>query len=112
MYSNARKVGRNEIYAIEETEGMCTMLAGCPLHPNAVIRFTVPLAAAREWFERGASRPPVQELFPDLSAELRELLVTGTSPAEWDSIFGGPMPETEEEFVKIYGPRGYTFPDA
>jgi hypothetical protein len=41
-------------------------------------------AALREW-EGGAL---IQEVFPDLSADEREFLMTGSTPAEWQEIFG------------------------
>lgn len=30
----------------------------------------------------------IQEFFPDLSADDREFLLTGTTPEEWDDTFG------------------------
>ena len=39
------------------------------------------------WFS--PDRPMVQRCFPDMSAENREMLVSGTCPACWDSMFGG-----------------------
>lgn len=42
----------------------------------------------------------------------RKILVTGTSPAEFNHrILGKPEPKTAEEFRKIYEPLGYTFDD-
>jgi hypothetical protein len=40
--------------------------------------------ALREW-EGGKL---IQEAFPDLSADEREFLMTGSTPAEWQEIFG------------------------
>jgi hypothetical protein len=31
----------------------------------------------------------IQEAFPDLSAEMREQMISGTHPACWDEIFAG-----------------------
>lgn len=36
-------------------------------------------------FESGV---PAQRAFPDLSAEVREFLISGTSPAGWKKAFG------------------------
>lgn len=38
----------------------------------------------------------VQDVFPHLSAEDREFLITGITPEEWDAIFFG---DTEEEDI-------------
>lgn len=40
--------------------------------------------ALRDW-EGGAL---IQEAFPDLSADEREFLMTGSTPAEWQEVFG------------------------
>ena len=46
---------------------------------------------------------PVQEAFPDVSPGDREFLITGTSPAGWDSMFGehacdpGPDPDSYDK---------------
>lgn len=31
----------------------------------------------------------IQNIFPDLSADDREFIMTGITPADWDSTFGG-----------------------
>lgn len=31
----------------------------------------------------------VQDIFPDLNSEQREFLMTGSTPAEWEDLFGG-----------------------
>lgn len=45
----------------------------------------VPLAGLRKW--QGGSL--IQEAFPTLSADEREVLMTGIHPQCWDDIFGG-----------------------
>lgn len=37
----------------------------------------------------------IQDIFPELSADDREFLMTGITPEEWDDIFG--EPEAEED---------------
>jgi len=46
----------------------------------------------REW--NSFNRRMVQDVFPDLSAEEREFLMTGITPDEWVNVF---PPEEEEE---------------
>lgn len=70
------------------------------------MRFTVPLAPARDYFD--GPRRNIQDMFPELAPALREILVTGTTPAEWDRMFDG-LPETLEEFMEKYRPLGYRF---
>lgn len=36
----------------------------------------------------GIDTRPVQAVFPHLTAEDREFLITGITPDEWDSVFG------------------------
>ena len=40
----------------------------------------------REW---QTSRTLIQNAFPQLTPDQREFLLTGSTPEEWDSIFGG-----------------------
>ena len=51
-------------------------------------------AAYVRWTKREA---PVQEIFPDLSAEEREFLVSGLTPAEWAEVVGSCEEEEESE---------------
>lgn len=108
MKTYEKRLGRRKIYGIEQEDGTVQILADCTLHCEAVIKFSIPAAAAETYFE-SATRPPIQDLLPNLRDEHREILVTGTSPAEWDHMLGRPMPKTEEEFAAKYAPLGYTF---
>ncbi len=40
-----------------------------------------------------ANRPNIQNIFPDMSDELREFLVSGITPEEWNATF----PKEEDE---------------
>lgn len=108
MQTYEMRLGSRKVYGIVQEDGTVQILADCSLHCEAVIKFNVPGEAARIYFEQ-AERPAVQHLFPDLRPEHREILVTGTSPAEWDQMTGKPMPKTHEEFVTQYQPLGYHF---
>lgn len=37
----------------------------------------------------GSRRRNIQEIFPQLTATEREFLQTGSTPEEWDAVFGG-----------------------
>ena len=41
----------------------------------------------RAWNRPGSMK--VQQAFPDLNADQREFLISGTTPKEWTSAFGG-----------------------
>jgi hypothetical protein len=43
--------------------------------------------SARSYFDRGAK---VQDAFPELSREVREFLISGTSPEGWKQLFEEP----------------------
>lgn len=104
-----KRFGRKKIFCLPIDPETSEVLADCEIHIDAVIRFRIPAAAAARFFGDN-ERTPVQEIFPDLRPEHREILVSGTSPAEWDiRIKGLDAPETEEEFRRRYEPLGYHF---
>jgi hypothetical protein len=39
-----------------------------------------------EW--NGPTRPLIQNVFPHLTPDQREFLMTGVTPEEWDELFG------------------------
>lgn len=47
---------------------------------------TCPVNGWHEWFH---GRQLIQRAMPGLSAEQRELLISGTSPEGWEILFGG-----------------------
>lgn len=51
----------------------------------------------RDWLamQETDNRPHIQHVFPDLSSDDREFLLTGITPEEWDAIF---PPEDEDEW--------------
>lgn len=48
------------------------------------------------WNARTDQRP-IQEVFPDLSPEHREMFITGFCPKCWDEIFGDEEEEDSDE---------------
>jgi hypothetical protein len=47
----------------------------------------------RDWEAGGL----IQEVFPHLSADEREFIMTGITPEEWDGEFGSEEPENEKD---------------
>lgn len=43
----------------------------------------------KEKFDRWQAGENVQDVFPEISADQREMLITGTHPACWEKAFGG-----------------------
>lgn len=100
------RLGHKTIYGIIEGE-TCTVMSDCSVDPEAVVKFTIPSAAAREIFS-GERTSHIQDLLPDLRMELREVLISGTSPAEFDQI-RGQVPRTLARFRRKYAPIGYSW---
>ena len=48
------------------------------------------------WYYQNKQDVMIQEAFPNLSAPLREFILTGVTPDEWVAVFGLPDP-TEED---------------
>lgn len=107
-----KPIGRRKIYGVPNEDGSYDIVADCTIYPDAVVRFQVTAKAAASYFTDDP-RPAIQDIFPDLPGDLRELLITGVTPAEWDiKCKGQAPPRTIAEFRSIYEPRGYRFPDA
>jgi hypothetical protein len=49
----------------------------------------------------------IQEAFPNLSAPLREFLLTGVTPEEWADVFG--RPDTTQEDIADDNPLDFEF---
>lgn len=56
--------------------------ARCPVCGEAETVFVADAA-----YDRWVSGALVQDAFPELAVDVRELLVSGTHPACWDSLF-------------------------
>lgn len=41
----------------------------------------------QKWISLGVKAPHVQDMFPELSPDDREFLLTGITPEEWDNMF-------------------------
>lgn len=111
MKTHEATLSAGKIYGIEQEDGTCSILCDCQTYPGAMVRFSVPLEAARTYFDAPREqRPSVQYLFPDLPAAHREILISGISPAAFDQLRAPrKMPKTISEFKERYEPLGYEF---
>jgi len=62
---------------------MTTITKPC-IHCNETSAITVDAAAHRRW----RSGALIQDAFPDMDADTRELLISGTHMTCWDAMFG------------------------
>lgn len=67
------------------------VLVDCHVHSGALIRIPMEAHQYHEWRnrDRGIGCRLIQEIFPELNSEVREVLVTGMTPAEWSARLGG-----------------------
>lgn len=56
---------------------------------------TLDIACTEEQLARWQAGEKIQDCMPDVSAPLREYLMTGTTPAEWTAMFGRPPCSTK-----------------
>lgn len=87
-----------------------TVRCDCAEAPTAYIEFHIPTEVAEIIFSDQPRPRNIQNLLPDLLPALREIFITGTTPAEFDAIFGA-VPEDLAAFKAKYAPLGYHFQD-
>lgn len=82
---NEIRIGRKTLFAIEKDETNVEVLADCNV-TGGMVRIKM----SRNQFDRWQSptRGLIQDIFPLLKQELREVLISGQTPAEWNEIFG------------------------
>lgn len=93
----------NKLYVITENETVF-ILADCKATGGMV---KIPMTAAQFARWQGESRESIQIIFPELPAEIRETLISGLTPAEWQVTFGKKQFKKETLIEKFY----YVFED-
>ena len=83
MYTNVRKIRRYD--GRLELKGPCVVTK----KPYSVI---VSEEAALNYYQLGMK---AQDAFPELAAEQREFLISGTSPEGWKQVFGDSTSEVD-----------------
>jgi len=99
--------GTRKVYGIIEN-GKGEIVVDCNVS-DCLIRFQVQVPAMLEYFAEGQRRC-IQDIFPTLCKEHREILLSGSGPAEFDSITGKKMPKTRSAFMRKYKKFGYEWP--
>lgn len=82
--------GSDRTYVVEERHGLIPPCIVCG-------KFEPVKLDGRDYFAFFVKGEVVQEVFNYLSAEEREILITGIHPACWSEMMGR-LPEAEEEF--------------
>lgn len=74
------------------TIDMVSITATCPIcgHSNTIMVYS-------DDYDRWQNGGLAQDCFPYLSAEDREMLISGICPECWDRMFGGDEDEDEDE---------------
>ena len=98
------RCGPKKIYGLEYALGRVTLRVDCDIFPEAVIKIEVTTAQADALENR--PRPAVQVIVPNMPRDLREIFITGTTPAEYDKLLG--TVKSREEYAKL----GYDFEES
>lgn len=98
------RCGSKKIYGVESAPGNVTLRVDCKVFPEAVIKIEVTTAQADALENR--PRPAVQVIAPNMPRELREIFITGTTPAEYDELLG--TVKSREGYAKL----GYDFDES
>lgn len=90
---NIINMGRKKLYAIPNKEKGIDILADCEA-TGGMVRIKMSVSEFERW--QSPTRGLIQDIFPMLRNELREILVSGTTPAEFEEIFGKKIPSKEK----------------
>ena len=95
--------GKRELLLIERDDGSFSASCVCDVF-NATIDVSITREQALELL--GSTRRLIQDVFPNLDPRVREMFVTGLTPAELDMTFFG-----EAKAREAYAGLGYDFSD-
>lgn len=79
------RVGSKKVYWLQDGE-RATALCDCEVYTDHCVEVHMTLAQALEI--AGGARRSIQDILPDVAKEVREVFISGTTPAEWDELFG------------------------
>jgi hypothetical protein len=75
-------MGSKRIYEMVDARYACVQVT-CD-----ITRETHEFVVSVDAHERWTNGELIQKAFPDLSTDEREMLMTGTTPREWENLFG------------------------
>jgi hypothetical protein len=90
------RVGAKKIYGVGLPDGRYRMICDCDVYPNCLVEVYVTAGQANALASGRGERKSVQSILPDAPRELREIFISGTTPAEWDKDFRGKVKKPEK----------------
>ena len=91
-YTGQIQLGRKKGYVITNRVGMLEVLVDCDV-TNALVRIPMTADQFTAWQNK---TDLTQNIFPELDKDVREILISGTTPAEWTKMFGGKKFSTKQ----------------
>jgi hypothetical protein len=96
--------GSKKLYGIADDAGRVTLRTDCTEFPDAVVEIRL-TAAQAEALEQ-PRRATITSIIPEIAPAVREIFISGTTPAEWDALFNGKL-----RSQAAYEELGYRFPE-
>lgn len=92
--------GLKKAVVVHRGNGRVEVLVDCDATDDAYVKIEM----TGEQFARYVKRNElVQSIFPDLPKEVRETLISGTTPAEWRSMFEEGKPDYTAAELRAFG---------
>lgn len=94
------KIGNKKLFAYPDPKdsGKHIVDVDCEV-TGGVCRCSIPKDAMWEIFETPReARRNIQDILPDYSPDVREMFITGMTPAEWDAMTGTSVDYTLEKY--------------
>ena len=98
------RVGSKKLYIIIDGDDSCAMTDCNEFDQLAPVRIKLTADQAARIVNRPDTREHIQDILPDVPKELREVFVSGTTPAEWDATMRG-----KRRYWRYYQQLGYVF---
>jgi hypothetical protein len=81
-------VGGKHVYGIPQADGRYKFVCDCDVYPTHLVEVYVTEAQALELDGMRPRSRCIQEILPDVPKELREIFLSGMTPAEFDELMG------------------------
>ncbi len=78
--------GRKKLYVLLENETIF-IVVDCEV-TGGMMKIPMTPAQFEQWQNESNGLKCIQDILPDMLPELREVLITGMTPAEWQKVFG------------------------
>lgn len=95
------EAGSKSISGFLMRDGRVRLLCDCDVFPDACVQVFVSPEQAEELMLPRTQRRLIQAILPEHSREIREMLLFGTTPAEWDEMYGEVKPIEQYGCYKI-----------